>query len=182
MKEDGEDVDRKVPLDGSIIRSECQARDVSFADKWTIMQRIARTTAKGKEKVKEEKENRKEHMMDQHIINMEKERKDEGKVERKAKRAKAERKVKVIGKERAKEIVKARRERKAIGKESKEIGGQTGKEKAMHPNAIGKAKRKEAKHRTVQESKALGFKPSTCLLYTSPSPRDGLLSRMPSSA
>ena len=24
--------------------------------------------------------------------------------------------------------------------------------------------------------------PSTCLLYTSPSPRDGLLSRMPSSA
>ena len=31
----------------------------------------------------------------------------------------------------------------------------------------------------------LGFRPShagTCLLYTSPSPRDGLLSRMPSSA
>jgi len=25
-------------------------------------------------------------------------------------------------------------------------------------------------------------KPATCLLYTSPSPRDGLLSRMPSSA
>ena len=25
-------------------------------------------------------------------------------------------------------------------------------------------------------------KPETCLLYTSPSPRDGLLSRMPSSA
>ena len=25
-------------------------------------------------------------------------------------------------------------------------------------------------------------KPTTCLLYTSPSPRDGLLSRMPSSA
>ena len=28
----------------------------------------------------------------------------------------------------------------------------------------------------------LGLVPSTCLLYTSPSPRDGLLSRMPSSA
>ena len=27
-----------------------------------------------------------------------------------------------------------------------------------------------------------GFNPQTCLLYTSPSPRDGLLSRMPSSA
>ena len=27
-----------------------------------------------------------------------------------------------------------------------------------------------------------GFDPTTCLLYTSPSPRDGLLSRMPSSA
>ena len=27
-----------------------------------------------------------------------------------------------------------------------------------------------------------GFKVDTCLLYTSPSPRDGLLSRMPSSA
>ena len=26
------------------------------------------------------------------------------------------------------------------------------------------------------------FEPKTCLLYTSPSPRDGLLSRMPSSA
>ena len=28
----------------------------------------------------------------------------------------------------------------------------------------------------------LGDRPDTCLLYTSPSPRDGLLSRMPSSA
>ena len=27
-----------------------------------------------------------------------------------------------------------------------------------------------------------GFMPLACLLYTSPSPRDGLLSRMPSSA
>ena len=30
--------------------------------------------------------------------------------------------------------------------------------------------------------KALGENPSTCLLYTSPSPRDATLSRMPSSA
>ena len=28
----------------------------------------------------------------------------------------------------------------------------------------------------------MSFDPKTCLLYTSPSPRDGLLSRMPSSA
>ena len=30
--------------------------------------------------------------------------------------------------------------------------------------------------------KATGIRGRTCLLYTSPSPRDGLLSRMPSSA
>ena len=46
------------------------------------------------------------------------------------------------GKERAKEIIKVRKERKAIGKERKEIGGQTGKEKAMHPKATGKAERR----------------------------------------
>ena len=28
----------------------------------------------------------------------------------------------------------------------------------------------------------MGYKPNTCLLYTSPSPRDTILSRMPSSA
>ena len=33
-----------------------------------------------------------------------------------------------------------------------------------------------------QWRRALSFDPETCLLYTSPSPRDGLLSRMPSSA
>ena len=32
------------------------------------------------------------------------------------------------------------------------------------------------------ESRAEPNTPNTCLLYTSPSPRDGLLSRMPSSA
>ena len=31
-------------------------------------------------------------------------------------------------------------------------------------------------------AKALSFRNDSCLLYTSPSPRDGLLSRMPSSA
>ena len=30
--------------------------------------------------------------------------------------------------------------------------------------------------------KSIGIQPCNCLLYTSPSPRDGLLSRMPSSA
>ena len=33
-----------------------------------------------------------------------------------------------------------------------------------------------------QPGTACGYHPNTCLLYTSPSPRDGLLSRMPSSA
>ena len=34
----------------------------------------------------------------------------------------------------------------------------------------------------INNQKVLLAKPQTCLLYTSPSPRDGLLSRMPSSA
>ena len=35
----------------------------------------------------------------------------------------------------------------------------------------------------VYETESMGFDgPNFCLLYTSPSPRDGLLSRMPSSA
>ena len=38
--------------------------------------------------------------------------------------------------------------------------------------------------RTLPNGQVVGevTKPETCLLYTSPSPRDGLLSRMPSSA
>ena len=34
----------------------------------------------------------------------------------------------------------------------------------------------------IQYEREMGVKVSLCLLYTSPSPRDGLLSRMPSSA
>ena len=34
----------------------------------------------------------------------------------------------------------------------------------------------------VEHADELGFGVGCCLLYTSPSPRDGLLSRMPSSA
>ena len=34
----------------------------------------------------------------------------------------------------------------------------------------------------ISESEILTTGPKGCLLYTSPSPRDGLLSRMPSSA
>ena len=34
----------------------------------------------------------------------------------------------------------------------------------------------------ILKSRQLGISTLTCLLYTSPSPRDGLLSRMPSSA
>ena len=36
--------------------------------------------------------------------------------------------------------------------------------------------------RQLQELDTNNVEPMTCLLYTSPSPRDGLLSRMPSSA
>ena len=36
----------------------------------------------------------------------------------------------------------------------------------------------ESRYRAARQ----GRNPATCLLYTSPSPRDGLLSRMPSSA
>ena len=36
--------------------------------------------------------------------------------------------------------------------------------------------------RALRRTKGIKTKPYTCLLYTSPSPRDGLLSRMPSSA
>ena len=39
-----------------------------------------------------------------------------------------------------------------------------------------------AKHSVERASRATLINTSTCLLYTSPSPRDGLLSRMPSSA
>ena len=43
-----------------------------------------------------------------------------------------------------------------------------------------------ARHRVAQffhaEDDEIVFTQNTCLLYTSPSPRDGLLSRMPSSA
>ena len=35
---------------------------------------------------------------------------------------------------------------------------------------------------TGQDGKPLSYNGKPCLLYTSPSPRDGLLSRMPSSA
>ena len=40
-----------------------------------------------------------------------------------------------------------------------------------NPNALG-----------IERAKSVGIKTIVCLLYTSPSPRDGLLSRMPSSA
>ena len=41
---------------------------------------------------------------------------------------------------------------------------------------------KKIKHKTFISGSASGIFSDICLLYTSPSPRDGLLSRMPSSA
>ena len=46
---------------------------------------------------------------------------------------------------------------------------------------LDKAKELEAKMKESQE-KIKEIRAEGCLLYTSPSPRDGLLSRMPSSA
>ena len=40
----------------------------------------------------------------------------------------------------------------------------------------------QLKDKKIDRRKEISPKPMTCLLYTSPSPRDGLLSRMPSSA
>ena len=40
----------------------------------------------------------------------------------------------------------------------------------------------EAARSGTRDGVVVVFVPHTCLLYTSPSPRDGLLSRMPSSA
>ena len=44
------------------------------------------------------------------------------------------------------------------------------------------AGQKAAAVRRKRAKTNVGPKPTSCLLYTSPSPRDGLLSRMPSSA
>ena len=41
---------------------------------------------------------------------------------------------------------------------------------------------RQASHAFLSSLRILGAKEIACLLYTSPSPRDGLLSRMPSSA
>ena len=40
----------------------------------------------------------------------------------------------------------------------------------------------EVAEAVIKNEKTILISPLTCLLYTSPSPRDGLLSRMPSSA
>ena len=47
---------------------------------------------------------------------------------------------------------------------------------------VGGAINSQRKARATGEIKALAGACDACLLYTSPSPRDGLLSRMPSSA
>ena len=55
----------------------------------------------------------------------------------------------------------------------------------MHRKGAQDAKRAKKFARLTKELQVAvrgGTDPSSCLLYTSPSPRDGLLSRMPSSA
>ena len=53
--------------------------------------------------------------------------------------------------------------------------------KAYNPIISGQLSREEIELSSKDENRPLNIK-SSCLLYTSPSPRDGLLSRMPSSA
>ena len=48
--------------------------------------------------------------------------------------------------------------------------------------AIEKAERRIKREKKEKEKAKQSTKINNCLLYTSPSPRDGLLSRMPSSA
>ena len=50
------------------------------------------------------------------------------------------------------------------------------------PNVFSQAQRIALAQTKLQLAGAAPDSPNTCLLYTSPSPRDGLLSRMPSSA
>ena len=66
---------------------------------------------------------------------------------------------------------------------SKEIGDKQGE--ASHYGNLGTVFRSVGQYTTAEEylQKALVIRKEIgCLLYTSPSPRDGLLSRMPSSA
>ena len=54
--------------------------------------------------------------------------------------------------------------------------------KVERRNAIEKRNQPVNDQQEYIETKVGGVSAETCLLYTSPSPRDGLLSRMPSSA
>ena len=58
-----------------------------------------------------------------------------------------------------------------------------GEEKEKERIVKGMKKAKASfKDRYGKDAEAVMYATATCLLYTSPSPRDGLLSRMPSSA
>ena len=67
-----------------------------------------------------------------------------------------------------------------------EIFKKLGRKPAKKEGEEKKKKAPATKKKTTSKKKASPKKaetaPKTCLLYTSPSPRDGLLSRMPSSA
>ena len=50
------------------------------------------------------------------------------------------------------------------------------------PIGVGLTAKQFKRKKPVNADYLIDVEPLTCLLYTSPSPRDGLLSRMPSSA
>ena len=54
--------------------------------------------------------------------------------------------------------------------------------RSVNPDAFSVLRKQESAWPFFLEWERRAVRPSTCLLYTSPSPRDGLLSRMPSSA
>ena len=77
----------------------------------------------------------------------------------------------------------------ATPKRGRRFGGSSAHQKSMMANLVAALIAAEAI--TTTEAKAKAVRPiaekiitkaKNCLLYTSPSPRDGLLSRMPSSA
>ena len=84
----------------------------------------------------------------------------------------------------SKKGVKEDKKSKISSKESKSSKGSKGSKSNSYSRSKPKPKPSwsKDKHSGSKSSSSEHNKPNGCLLYTSPSPRDGILSRMPSSA